>query len=340
MPAPSGSVLFMDSPDSGESSKWSTYSVNSVASGVTPYGGDAYFIAGGGDVLRTGIPQTASVLAASLVRVPASSGINAFNGVHRYFSDNGTTIHISLTVSTAGAVVVRRGGGNDTEIASSSTGVIEYGSWHHWQSRVTVDNSSGRVEVWIDGTKVVDFTGDTRNGGTSTLIDSVEFRGANGRHESYHADLVVCDSTTPIGICRVVSLLPNAVGNSSDLTPSGGAVDNYTMVDEATPDGDTTYNASATEGDKDTYGMANMPTGAWSILGVQVSLNSKASDAGTKYLRPVLRIGGTDYTGASRQLGVDYQSLLTVFDDSPATATAFTEAEIDGMEVGAEVRDS
>lgn len=334
MPQPSGSVLFMDSPDSRALTyKWDAVNLVSPVAGAGPFGGYAYtFPSNNSTILTKSIPLTTSVLLAWYWRLDGSTNSDFAGSAPLQFLGGGAE-HIELLTLSSGAVRIKRAG---TTIVESAAGLLAADTYYHFQARVEPADAGGRVEVWIDGTQVIDFTGDTRAGGDAG-VDIIRF----GRVGNYKvSDVVICDSTTPIGVARVVPLLPDGVGSSSALTPSGGAVDNYTMVDEAVPDDDTTYVYSDTEGDKDTYTLDDTPAGTFDVLAVQATLIAKASDAGPKYVRPVLRLNGTDYAGASSPLGASYDAHRHIWDDSPDTATAFTTTELDGAELGPEVRDS
>jgi len=139
---------------------------------------------------------------------------------------------------------------------------------------------------------------------------------------------------------EVVPLLPTGNGNSSDLVgQDADSTDNYQNVDEQDPDDGTTYNGSDTEGDKDTYAFADL-TGSPEIKGLFVTQNAAKTDSGAKFIRPVIRIGGVDYAGDSHALDTDYNTVEVPYEVSPATAVAFTAAEINGAEFGSEIRDS
>lgn len=334
-------VLFMDTPDSREgATKWNDYDP-SIAAGVTPDGGDAYsYASSGSPATGKAITPTASVVVNCRMHNTTLSGDgDATNSDVLWFgTDAGATRHINFGFLTDGSVRIRRGAGTGTILATSAPGVLTASVWFDLEVRVTIADAGGRAQVWVNGALVIDFTGDTRNGGTSTLIDMVVWsRGNSGTQRA--ADFVIRDDTAPIGPCRVVALRPNGAGAHTDLTPTGAAT-NWEAVDEQTPDGLTSYNASALEGDIDTYTLGDLPAGTWDVIALQAVWQAAKSDANAKFARPVLRIGGTDYVGASQAVPASFGALRQVFNTSPDTAAAWTEAEVDALEAGIEVRDS
>lgn len=334
-------ILFLDSPTSREGAfKWSGFSGVAVLTG-TPYGGDYYRYQANNTHFTnyTITPAASSVVFSFLSRFTAAQDGNLNNHTIEVFGDGGGTEHMTFGVSGSGQVTCRRGGGNGTLIVASDPSVIVINDWHHWEIRCVVHDTTGIVQVWIDGVQVINATNvDTKNGGTNNTIDKVEFfRTAAGEHHA--ADFVITNGTTPLGVTRVHPLLPDADGNYTAFTPSTGT-SHFALVDEQTPNGDTDYNSATTEGDKDSYTFPSLPTGTWDILAVQTALNARRFDPGTKFLRPFIRISATDYVGTSHVLSESYGAKLDLWETNPATASAWTQAEVDAIEVGAEVRDS
>lgn len=339
-------VIFMDSANSGEGpTKWDTLVVNATLSGVSPSGRNAYrTVNDNGNLILKIIPDTTSVLVGWKGRLNTLDTDNAANNLSfQIRSDAGVTIHLTLGVTPLGAVTVRRGTGTGTLLGTSANGVIVEDTWHHYEFRATLNDTTGRAVVWIDGvaTPVIDFTGDTKNAGTKTDIDAIRFGRVISSSGWDVCDISIASETTNYGVTEVASMLPTGNGNSSGMVGSdGNQTDNYLLADEATPNGDTDYNIGDTEGEKDTYAMANLPTGTWDVLAVQTNIHARKNDAGTRFMRPVLRTNSTDYTGTSVVMAESYDTHWQVFNTNPDTAAAWTEAEIDALEVGAEARDS
>ena len=86
--------------------------------------------------------------------------------------------------------------------------------------------------------------------------------------------------------------------------------------------------------------MADLPSGTWDVLAVQVNNHARKSDAGTRYIRPVVRTGGADFVGTSVVMAESYDTFWEVWNLNPNTTAAWTQSEVNGLEVGAEARDS
>lgn len=255
--------------------------------------------------------------------------------------DSGGTVQISLCVAADGTLSVIRGtltGG--TVIVSG--GVLPADEWHCVEWYAKIADSGGRSIVKLDGTIVQDFTGDTRNAGVAD-IQTIQF-GANSTVQgvNFWADDVAINSTSGAvnnsypGQGGIYGIVPSAAGNYTQLTPSAG--DNYACVDEAPPNDATDYVGSATTDKKDSYAMGNVtPTGG-TVLAVNVLLRARLSEAGTGAIARLLRIASTDYQGSDRNIDVSWTSYGEILETSPATAVAWTIAEVNGLEAGVVVR--
>ena len=71
----------------------------------------------------------------------------------------GNYLGLRVNAST-GAIEVSRTG---TTIVSSSAGAVSINTWHYFEVRFKPLNSNGRAVVYVDGVKIIDYTGDTTN---------------------------------------------------------------------------------------------------------------------------------------------------------------------------------
>lgn len=253
-----------------------------------------------------------------------------------FFADSGAVQHISVGFRSNGCEV-RRGNESGTLIDSWTGGSLAATSWYAVEIYVKVADSGGRVTVKVDGTTRVDFTGDTKNGGTSSNLDLLRFAG-NGVAVLYD-DLYVCDATgsspynTFLGDVRVAPLIPSGAGNSTGMTPSTGA--NYTTQDERAYSA-TDY-VTGSSGQKDTYALGDLPSGVATILAVKAVVIAKKTDAGALSARTVVRSGSTDYVGSSVSLGTTDALLSTDYLTDPNTSSAWTTSNVNALQAGAEV---
>lgn len=259
-----------------------------------------------------------------------------------FWADSNTVQHITIHFTSAGLVEVRRGAVNGTLLTSASTGLLHAaGQFQYLEAKVTVADSGGTVEVRINGstTPLINFTGDTRNGGTSTNIDAVRVA---GNSQCDLNDWYICNGSGSVnnnflGDIRVYPLMPNGNGSSSQLVGSdGNSTDNYLLVDEK-PYSTTDYNGSSTAGNRDMYTIENLPSNVVSVLGVQEISIAAKSDAGAISGKQVIRPSTTNYASASLTLSTTYALFSTLREQNPDTTAAWAISEVNATEIGWEV---
>lgn len=264
----------------------------------------------------------------------------AGNSTQLFGVREGVTRHAEVYVTAAGVVQVMRAG---TVVASSAASVVAIGSGYHLvEAKIKIHDTTGYAIVKVDGIEVINATGlDTRNGGTG-VCDRHYIGNRNAlsiTNTVAHVDdyvMIVVDGTAPndfIGDAHEERLTPNGAGNSTQFTPSAGA--NYAAVDEVVGDDDTTYVSSSTVGHKDTYTASDLLDGE--VFGIKHYLRARKAEVGSRVIRPLIRIGGTDYEGSDVGLGDSYNTRAEFRSVSPATAVPFTYTELNGAEIGVKI---
>lgn len=352
-------LLYMDGFDVGDSAlRWSTSGTARISYGMTPRlsGGMALSIDAGTSTSVTGgllraFPSSAQIYIGAALQVPldpnqASSALTAF---FQLYGDGGTASHLFLRRLANNTLALYRGvptGSNSnpggTLLAQTPAGTLD-GYWHSIEMSATVNATAGRVVVNVDGVKVIDFTGNTRNGGTVLAIDTVKFQVAtyvNGPQPIVLDDLYICDGTgatnnTFLGDIRVQTMLPNAAGSSTQLTPTGSA-NNWQNAGEV-PYNNATYNTSAVVGDRDTYGLSDLVPGTDKVYAIQAVTHAQKSDAGDAALKVALKSGPAIAYGPTQPLGTTNAAYAVVFNANPVTSTAWTVGDANGLEAGVEV---
>ena len=246
------------------------------------------------------------------------------------FLDSGTR-QLGLEVSN-GALRVLRG---STVLATSSY-TLQGQQWYYIELKATIHGSAGSYEVRVNRQTVLSATGvNTQN----TANASANEVGFGGDGTSWGDDFYICDATGTrnndfLGDVEVVTLMPAGAGNYAQWTPLSGA--NWENVDEIPQDGDTSYNYSATAGQKDTFG-AQTYSATGTPLGLQVNLIHRKDDAGSRTIRTLLRSGGADYSGTSESVLDSYSHAFDVWETDPADSADWTDTKINAAEYGYEM---
>lgn len=253
---------------------------------------------------------------------------------------DGAVVHVTLRLTTAGALAVTRNG----TVLGTSANVISAGSYFYIELKAKIDDSTGTYDVQVNGGNVLTGTGaDTRNAGNATA-DTVRI-GINLVAGNFSStldfdDLYICDgqgstNNTFLGDVRVDAYLPAGAGNSTQLTASAGS--NYQCVDDSTPNGDTDYVQSATTSQKDTYDFTNMSHTPSTIFGVQILMSAKKDDAGTRSIAAVTRSAGSDTDGTTQALSTSYVYYREIRETDPNGPAAWTKTSFNAAEFGVKV---
>src|SRR5436190_2660167 len=206
-----------------------------------------------------------------------------------------------------------RGNSSNTLLGVSSQS-MSLSAWHvievRWQ---ILTGTTGAAEVWLDGTQVINFSGDTSQ--TSTLNVGAVFLGVNvsaggAATGSYLAwdDLAINDTSGTLnngrpGDGRVVLLVPTGAGSTTALSRGGtdtGA--NWSQTNELPPSM-TQYVFSATAATRDTYALSDLPSGVASINVADVLALAQNSDAGAGSLGLTVKSGATTTEGPDQAMG-------------------------------------
>jgi hypothetical protein len=244
---------------------------------------------------------------------------------------NGDTGAVSILLSTS----VSAG----SAIATSSAGAMTTSTWYYCELSITVSDTVGVANLKINGATVVSASSvDTRNG-TPTTIDTVQIGGlatSNGWGTCLYDDLYVVDSVTPLGERRIQTLYPTS-DVAQGFARSTGAT-NYTLVDDATVNGDTDYVQGSSVGDVDTYGFQDLTGTPATVDAVQVSAFAEKTDATSRSIALQVKSGATTSDGANFALAsLTYGKFERLLTTDPNTSAAWTVSGVNALQGGPKV---
>ena len=334
----------MDGFDAGDFAiKWSAYNGGTGTTTTTRFGvGRAMNISNYFWNLKKLLPVPVANIFVGWAMYTGTGGSVGSDTYMSLWGDDSSTLHLKLMLNSTSTLRVARGDG--TILASSNPGTFIAGQWNYVEMSATIADAGGRCTVKVNGVTVIDFTGDTKNGGTATQFDTIVLGdpGGNGgpRVTTYYDDLYVCDATGTannsfLGDVRIQTLVPVAAGNYTQFTPTGVA-NNWDNVNEL-PYSTSDYNASSTVGQKDSYAMSDVLGTTGAIKAVQTNIVANKSDAGTANARSFVRIGSTDYADPTRSLTTTATTYTSPRDINPATSAAWSASDLNGLEAGTEI---
>jgi hypothetical protein len=259
---------------------------------------------------------------------------------------HGSTPQLSFMLNSNRTLSIYRG--NLATLLNTTTKTLQSGTFYFIEVIATIaTGSGGSYEVWVDN--VLAMSGSSLN--TAQSGSSVW----NGLRCGYNVgdqgifltmrfmDMYVLDGVASadgahpnnarLGDLRVDALAMTAEGTTNNGTPTSGT-DNSAMVDDATPDGATTEVTLTGVGDIELYVVQDAPVAGAPIIGFQLDIYHKKSDAGTATIAPAVRDSGTNYFGSDIAPGTSYGYSRTPYDLNPGTTLEITESEFNALEVG------
>lgn len=279
---------------------------------------------------------------------PSSIGGGGYQIVLASFYDV-TTSQVDLRLNADGTLSVTR---NGTVLGTSSFS-LSASVWCHIEFKVKIDPSVGTVEVRVNGTAVIGPLTSLNTRVSSNSSANVIYVGVaamipgsgNIFANDFWDDIIVWDTQTTdangftdisdfIGDCGLFWSQPNGAGTTTNFTADSGS--NYARVNEATPDGDTSYVQDSTVSDIDTYAMADI-SGASTIKSVAVVLYARRTDIGARGIKSELRSGGGNTSHATAiVLGLNYQYYFQNWGQNPnnGSATNWTPTSVNAVESG------
>jgi hypothetical protein len=249
-------------------------------------------------------------------------------------------LHVAIRLNAAGTISALR----STTVLGTSTNTIAAGAYNYIEVKARIDESpNGTVEVRVNGTNSgwLNLTAqDTQNAGTA-VFNTLRFNAASSRIYDYD-DLYVCDTAggAPnndfLGDIRVDFYGVTGNGAVNQFARSSGSA-NYEMVDDATPDGDSTYVYDSIPNRQELYNVADMTHTPLTIMGIQGIVSARKSDAGSRTHQPLIRSGSTIYPGSAVNLSTTYAMYADIRGTDPDTAAAWTSGGVNAVQVGSEV---
>ncbi len=252
------------------------------------------------------------------------------------FRDSGTN-QIEVRLTSTGFLQITR---NGVFLAQGSTH-LSINTLYHIDFTATIDDTAGSYNLKLNG--VVELSAssvDTKATANAYANEVALGCAGDGNVMSVYWDDFVCGNdqgsvnTTSPGDCRVEMRHPSGAGTTTQWTPSAGA--NWQCVDDATPNDDTDYVASATVGDKDTYAMEDITPVSGTIVGMVLNIHCRKDDAGTRKIQSVVRTGAVEENSADLTVLDTYATLLDVRETKPGGG-AFSIADVNGSEIGVEL---
>ena len=213
---------------------------------------------------------------------------------------------------------------------------ISVGSWHYLELEVSI-GSSGYANLYVDGLLQASFTGNTGSG-TITSIGLGLFGAQDYQHTINHSydDVYVSNVATRYGERRVQTQVVTS-DVAVQFTPSTGST-NYNLIDTLPVPASPTANVFASvAGYQDLYTVAPLANSPSTVSCVQIRVCAAKDNSATKTIAPVMKSGSTTTVGTTYAVTNSYLYYTNIYDQNPATSSAWTKDTVNALEIGQKV---
>lgn len=275
---------------------------------------------------------------------------------------NNDTIMCSLKVNADGSIVVYAF--NDPSLVVLTTGVVLTASTDAYveiQVTCTVYSTNKLrmfAHLWVEDvdqgsatldTNVLVTTLVTQTGifGTNPVPQSPSvfnriglLSGGNTNGGALFSDFYLNNAlgTTNTGRFGIVEIdaypLPNGDLTPLQWTPLGGGGPHFSQINELPADGDLSYVASATPGNKDCYAWQDIVSFSGTVKTVQISYMARSTDEGLRTFQGTIGINGAEEQTVEFGLPNDYIYFSQAFDLDPATGLPWTVSNFNAKPFG------
>lgn len=248
------------------------------------------------------------------------------NGENLIHLRDGATTHLVLEITnSSGTLTLRRGDGT---ALITATNALSTDNDTDIEITCLIANSGGFAHLYVNGVEVDDaggdgFSGDTQNGASAQINTVGIGQVANSNFDWTWDDLRIYresggGNATAMGPSRVYVKRPTGDTAQEDFTPSAGS-DSYAMVDEDSPDGDTTYLSTATDAHKTRLTGEAVEGTVGVVLGVQKVTYARKTDAASRdIITGFTNAGGsTEDKSAAQALTTSYKAYYHTGEDYP-----------------------
>lgn len=321
----------------GITANWNCNYISEDSLPAGRYGGQCLRITPGGGIentYRNFTPLTTLTVGCDL-RCPSGFGSSA-HSFYELFDAQGYP-HIGLNVNADGSLSVMNAGRSGTAIGSTAAGVMSSNAWSYVELAVTISNTAGVVQLWVDGVQLLNLTNvDTQYNNGNVLVQQIALSEHNVVND--YDNMYVFAGITHYGPQQITAHLPISDDASSGWTPDSGS-NLYSRVNDVPANADTTTMTSVNTaaGDQATFGFSTISDTPPSVTAVQLVSIAKKTDSGGRAVGHVIKdSSGNTAVGPDAALATGYTRQQTIFTTAP-DGSAWSKDKVNTLKAGVKV---
>lgn len=250
---------------------------------------------------------------------------------------------VAMYLTSSGQLQVKNG--FNTVLGTTAAGTISAGAYAYIEWQVVFSATTGSVTLRVNGTSVLSVTNVVTVKSADAYANTLTLFGTGdggGSAAFRYDDVYLCDAngtlnTSFLGNVCVTLAIPNGNGRFANWSRTGGTVSgNYTAVNEIPPNDNTSYVASSTVAQADSYAVSSIGT-VTSIAAVQIVASARKNTSGTRVLGIGFGSSSLDYFDAGHSLSSNYGMHRWTIDGNPLTNAAWAATDFASAQIGLKV---
>lgn len=247
---------------------------------------------------------------------------------------SGATVHVGIRLSPSSTVALLEILGTQQDSYSD----LPTNDYYHLGYDIKIDSSAGWVRIYLDGTEILSFDGNTGNADIDTLHWGPNSGSGADAYGAVYLDDIYLDNATGEGspsappILRFYAITPNADGNYSQwLGSDGDSTNNYQLVDERPPS-DSDYVLVTGTNKLDSYNMTTFTLGAGEYIEAIIPTVRTKRTGATEQIVLGSRLSSTDLLGTIQNPGTSFGYLFERLTGTPSGAD-WQQSDLDSVEL-------
>lgn len=250
---------------------------------------------------------------------------------------------------SSGKISIRQWGGSYSNVAATGTYVWD-SNWHWYDIDIVyASGTSGSARVYVDGILDLNVSGISTVSAGTPAVERLALHG-HMDNNGYFDDIVWYDDTGtgltaasfPLGAMKIETIRPSADATAQFARSTGST--NYSLISEATDNGDTNYVEATGAGSQDLYDYTDIgtPTPGYTFDVKAVNLVTVMKNAGglSVTANNVLKNGATTQVSSDYTLTQQYAAYQTLYEKNPNTGLAWTRDQVNATQLGFRMKQS
>jgi len=216
---------------------------------------------------------------------------------------------------------------------------VSSNGWH-WVDIHYKIGGSGILEIWVDGTRILNLPSANTTQYGSTVFTTVIFGGdlesssvINNIDDVYILDTTGEYNNSRLGTVRIESLVPASDAGPNDGYPSTSG-SHYLMVNEPQWSSSNIIRLGNTVGNEELFGMTSLVNTPDTIYAIKVTGVLEKTNPQAVSANAIISSSGVVNNGNSTTLLTSYAHVNNIFESDPNTSNTWTYTSINSLNCG------